>query len=78
MSTQTTNPNDSAHPTLGQNGLTKREYFAAAALQGMLANSYSNGSTQPLAEYPFKDLGEFAVAAADALIEALNAQTPQP
>ena len=43
-------------------GLTKREYFAAMAMQGMLANRI-NG---------YKFLAEESVMMANALIEALN------
>ena len=45
------------------NGLTKREYFAAMALQGLLADR-KLGSIQEHAEY--------AVKLADALIEELS------
>ena len=44
-------------------GLTKREYFAAMALQGLLANYGSSYSVQNTME---------AVYLADALIEELN------
>lgn len=46
----------------GTNGLTKREYFAAAAMQGLLANSKNLQVV----------IGESAVIMADALIKALN------
>jgi hypothetical protein len=52
-------------------GLTKREYFAAMALQGILANSFA-------LEQANKNWGgiespqQAAVKAADALIEQLN------
>jgi hypothetical protein len=51
----------------GHNGLTKREYFAAKALQGMMANPL-------LREWDFTDTEKagYAVVLADALIEALN------
>jgi hypothetical protein len=62
-----TNPNDLAYPAMAQNylhiGLTKREYFAAMALQGML--SYDR--TRHL-----DDISRWSVEAADALINALN------
>ncbi|MCL6568324.1 MAG: hypothetical protein K6T35_05470 [Meiothermus silvanus] len=45
-------------------GLTKRELFAALALQGILAGQ--------LAQQANKPLPELAVEAADSLIEALN------
>lgn len=45
-------------------GLTKREYFAAMAMQGLLAHSaYSNG---------IEDAADLAVQGADALIESLT------
>ena len=45
-------------------GLTKREYFAAAALQGFLANGWNAP----------KEIAERAVEFADALILALEAK----
>lgn len=54
------------------NGLTKREYFAAMAMQGMLANSYSDGVTQPLSSANNIQIAEMAVSQADALIAELN------
>lgn len=45
-------------------GLTKREYFAAMAMQGFLANTNTNVS--------FCIIAKDSVAAADALIEELN------
>lgn len=53
----------------GQKGLTKREYFSALAMQGMLSSIdgfsiHPDGTTQNLARC--------AVAQADALIEELN------
>ena len=47
-------------------GLTKREYFAAMALQGLLANP--NYTRNPL-------IGQTAVSISDVLIKALN-ETP--
>lgn len=44
-------------------GLTKREYFATLALQGVIAGDMFNFA---------KDRAEYAVKCADALIEALN------
>jgi len=59
----------SADETLGRPGLTKREYFATAALQGLMTGSlpieHSKLST-PSA------VAAFAVVLADALIVALN------
>jgi hypothetical protein len=45
--------------------LTKREYFAAAAIAGLVADGV-----------PKKDIAEFAVLVADQLIDALNAAKP--
>lgn len=50
-------------------GLTKRELFAALALQGILAGE--------LARQAEKSLAEMAVEAADSLIEALNESPKQ-
>lgn len=47
-------------------GLTKREYFAAIALNGVES---SNPMEEPLS---IKEVAERAVKLADALIEALN------
>jgi hypothetical protein len=50
---------------LAKTGLTKREYFAAMAMQGMCANpDYTRNSPSVIAEWSVKQ--------ADALIEALN------
>jgi hypothetical protein len=69
-----TNGNELVHSFAGTsitwpnlNGLTKREYFAAMAMQGLLARQ-STGST--------KDYADIAVNQADALITELN--KPQP
>lgn len=48
-----------------EKGLSKREYFAAMAMQGITANTV-------LAEFDFPKLAEWSVKQADALIEALN------
>jgi hypothetical protein len=53
----------------GFSGLTKRELFAALALQGILAGE--------LARQAEKSLAEMAVEAADSLIEALNKSPKQ-
>jgi hypothetical protein len=59
-----TNPDDSAQPkAMGSSGgLTKREYFAATALQGLIDGGYRLAA----------DNATEAVEYADALIEALN------
>jgi hypothetical protein len=46
-------------------GLTKREYFAAMAMQGVASN-------RPFSQFEFSKLAEWSVQQADALIEALN------
>lgn len=48
-----------------EHGLTKREYFAALALQGLFAQSDG---------WAPEDAGEFAARCADALINALNGE----
>jgi ABC-type taurine transport system substrate-binding protein len=76
-----TNPNDPAHPQHGWSsdpktvermsklaGLTKREYFAAMAMNGLLASQFKY---EELADYATK-----ARVAADALIAELNKANP--
>lgn len=75
--TQQTDGNDQAFATppiysdafglaIQEKGLSKREYFAAMAMQGMCANS-------SLAKYwTHENIAEWSVQQADALIEALN------
>ena len=70
MENKETNPNDLTYPVrkmdtrnYGYEGLTKREYFAAMALQGMLAKYGSDYQVQNAKE---------AIYWADALIEELN------
>ena len=75
-----TDPNAFAYPAvidigpkvIIKYGLTKREYFAALAMQGMLANSYSNGMQQALSEASRYDIAQMAVEQAEALVTALN------
>ncbi len=67
MENKKTSANDSSFPVIAENyiidgGLTKREYFAAMAMQGLLANDSA------LITNKARD----AVQAADALIEILN------
>jgi len=47
-------------------GLTKREYFAAMAMQGMHANSSFTKI------WTYENIAEWSVQQADSLIEALN------
>lgn len=77
-----TNPNELIQPVIyseqnGYSGLTKREYFAALALQGMLANpllleqGYLNdNSDDPIAF--FEGVAMDARVASAVLIKALN------
>jgi len=71
-----TNGNDAANPciesinhagvvqiTTSEAGLTKREYFAVMAMQGLLAHQFMQN---------VNDAANDAVAAADALIKELN------
>lgn len=59
------NASDDAFPTANANGLTKREFFAGLALAGLLADSI-----------PRSAAAGFALVAADALIDELNAVQP--
>jgi len=60
-----TNPDDKAYPSANNDGLTKREYFAAMALQGVLAVQTNN-------DCDAADCAEYAVYAADKLIKDVN------
>lgn len=69
-----TNPNDPSQPTIenGINGevtqgfgLTKREYFAALALQGLSANSFHKNLSPD-------SVAKWSVKCADSLINELN------
>jgi hypothetical protein len=59
------------HPDGGmstqKDGLTKREYFASMAMQGMLANN-AEGNT----EWDYETIAKHSCKAADALINQLN------
>lgn len=62
---KTTYPNDSIHNSeeFKNDGLTKREYFAALAMQGFASSTHN---------ISFKQQSEWAVISADMLIEELN------
>lgn len=66
-----TNPNDKVDGAnnMARTGLTKREYFAANAMQGLTAfpGSLNNKNDRSVSE-----LARMAVAMADALIKELN------
>lgn len=68
MNNPITRPNDPVNPAdegnIGFKGLTKREHFAALALQGRMASPEWPGTKEKIVEQ--------AVSYADALIEALN------
>ena len=54
-------------------GLTKREYFAAMAMQGMVANGSSIDIDK---DYPYQTRAKTCILIADALIKALNEIQP--
>ena len=62
-----------APSSVGGNGLTKREYFAARAMQGMASSAYWSENFVDY-EPDLKKVMEIAVKAADALIAELNKQ----
>lgn len=70
-------PNDTAYP-VGDDmviGLTKRELFAAMAMQGILSNSSIFDNMQEMGEKdPTITVALAAIEHADALINALNAE----
>ena len=76
-----TNPNEPVGISFNQDGevgqsygLTKREYFAALAMQGLLANSYQQDfcNQTPLSLANNSEIATIAVLQADALIAELN------
>jgi len=68
MEKHTTNPDKYGHPSMDGIGLTKREYFAAAALQGFCANQ--NLLTKAVAEP--KLVADACLEIADALLTQLE------
>jgi len=52
----------------GQDGLSKREHFAAMAMQGILANQYN----VPVREDQFDLVSKWSVMAADSLLKELE------
>lgn len=67
-------PHDPAYPLFCEQsgpcyGLTKREYFAALAMQGMMADPETGGRVKP------EVIAGNAVAHADALVASLNRVT---
>ena len=70
MENKITRANDLAYPvrkmdTINYTGLTKREYFASMALQGIIANKDG-------LDIKIERIAESAVDMADTLIEELN------
>ena len=74
-----TNPDEAAFAGVTENrydpklkkinpGLTKREYLAVLALQGILAN--------PNKDYMTRDAADYAIESADDLIAELNEEAP--
>ncbi len=79
-------PNDPTHPITCENddrGLTKREHFAALALQGLLTGAFVSdpedwpSGIKTQADW-VRHTTTSAVEYADALIDALNAQKESP
>ena len=62
------NADKPAMPTTNANGLSKREYFAAMAMQGLCANSIAGNNHRPTALMLVQD----AVMYADALLKELE------
>lgn len=71
------NGDEPAFPTLEQvhtnawntvRGLTKREYFAVMAMQGLLANPYLHND----ADFDLNNAADVSVRSADALIKQLE------
>ena len=73
MSGAIDNGNRRAFANAMHSGVSKREYFAAMALQGIItANVPMKGSTEKTVG---EDLGRLAVFFADALLAALEVQS---
>jgi len=64
-------PNDGNHQ-FSDKGITKREYFAARAMQGLLASPYCHDLTNNINLPDLSMIAEQAVAYADALLKALE------
>lgn len=60
--------NDLKEIAIPHDGLTKREYFAAMALQGILSANFPQGPAQDVKN----DSAHYAVVIADALIAELS------
>jgi len=53
-------------------GLTKREMFAMAAMQGMLANSHVGQGFKPFSHMTDEEIAQWSVKQADALLAELE------
>ncbi len=62
----------SGNQSVQEEGLSKREYFAAMAMQGMLAVDDKGDKIYHSMDECMDDVAKFSVLAADALIRALN------
>ena len=64
------------NPVLTQNpsliGLTKREYFAGLAMQGLLANSYGGMTSGGSRTFSPNEISKLAVLHADELLKQLE------
>lgn len=67
-----THPNERAFGSRMHDGLTKREYFVAIAMQGLCANSKML-NTVTLRDV--ENLPSMAIALADSIIDQLNGET---
>ena len=70
-----TYPGDSSFPNKSREGLTKREYFAAMAMQGLSSMENKSGKATTL-EDAIAEMCQLSVMIADALIKALNENQP--
>ena len=66
-------PKDRDINASGKNGLTKREYFAAMAMQGMLSNGMPNDvGVEPPYHMSCAKLARYAIEYADELLKQLE------
>lgn len=56
--------------THGAPGMSLRDYFAAAALTGLCANSFSDGQNMPLSKANEDQMATLAYRQADAMLKA--------
>lgn len=75
----TTSPDNRAFPLDGEegfnSGLTKREYFATAIIQGIISNPEIAWIRLPQCKLNIQDLEVLAIKMADALIKELNKES---